>query len=456
MNNRTKMKLSLSITLLMVSIGVIAFNWFSSDDSNFYSPVNMQSEKIVHPILRVERNQEPTTELTANALAELNNYEGPAWIQAFKPDFATSEMTAVTKLCKMAIGLSGNKLVTIAGIPTYVAQECEVQRDDEKVRKEPASRDIVTWYCTFGLNAIPVKFVLERDKCTKAFVCDWRPCPLPPHTRVYELTKGAIHPILHLSLNSANALVQGMIPRLSRFSPTINDSANDLNQVVIPGLYRSPPSQNNDSGTHMPLKSQPGQKQVSSGLDDLIFLKLNRYVPPNTRGYWTHIFGPAETTVAIKLSVLVRGLTKDQIVSLAGPPTFRCAHIPGWKFGDQGQNIWIYLIGGSEIPVRLSFKENICNSAEIFDGKGLDQLFKWRVSEIQKFAIGKPLPKILARLEKPVDFINNREESQSAIQKILGMQSFTYSPQDTSTPVVLSFMLGRCWDVHPSSDLISR
>lgn len=456
MNNRTKLKWTLSITLLMVSIGGIAFNWISSDDSNFYPPVDMRSELIVHPILRAAMNQAPTTELTSNAFAELNGYEGPAWIQAFKPDFATAEMTTVTKLCKMAIGLNGNNLVKITGIPKYVAQEGEVQNDDDKVRKESTNRDIVTWYCTFGLNAIPVKFILERDKCTKAYVCDWSPCPFPLHARVYELRKGSIHPILHLSLNSANVLVQGMIPSLSRFPFTIKNSGNDLNKVIIPGLYRSPHTQDNDSWTRKSFKSQSGQQQVSSNTDDLVFLKLNRYAPPNTRGSWTHIFGPAETAVAIRLSVRVRGLTKDQILSLVGPPTFRCVPIPGWKFGEPGQSIWVYLIGGSEIPIRLSFEKNICSSAEIFDGKDLDQLFKWRVSEIQKFAVGKPLSKILARLEKPVDFINNRDENQSAIQKFLGMQSFTYSPQDRSTPVVLSFILGRCWDVHQSPVLISR
>ena len=90
MNNRTKMNLTLSITLIMVSIGGIAFIWFSSEDANFNSPVNMQSEKIMHPILRIGRNQKLTTEVSPTVFSELNSYKGPAWIQAFKPDFATA------------------------------------------------------------------------------------------------------------------------------------------------------------------------------------------------------------------------------------------------------------------------------------------------------------------------------------------------------------------------------
>ena len=81
-------------------------------------------------------------------------------------------MATVTKLCKMAIDLNGNELVKITGIPSYVTQEYEGQGEDDSGKKQPASSDIVNWYCTFGFNTIPVKFVLEQSGSTFFYV--WR------------------------------------------------------------------------------------------------------------------------------------------------------------------------------------------------------------------------------------------------------------------------------------------
>lgn len=425
----------LRLIALAILIGA-ACTLIQANNSSFDPPVNMQCEEIVHPILRVARNQElqDLQKLDIDTLAELNNYEGPAWIQPFKTSFANAEMTAVRKLCKMAIGLERKKLVRIAGIPKFATYGYDDQDAMTSYKMQAAKKNTVTWYSTFGLNAIPVKFVLERNTCTKAYVSDWWPGLTKIQMSDYAQIKANYHPILHLQ------------PKQVFY----NDDG-----PLIRSLYRFPPQKENVAWTNMPVQTQTPQKLGQKRFDDSIFLKLNRYSPPNTRGSWEYLFGPKETAAAITLSFRVRGLTKNEIVSLAGPPSFRCAKVPCWKFGKEGQDIWIYQIGGSDIPVRLAFKEQVCTSSEIFSDEEFRKFEDWRVSEFKNFAVGKSLSEILAKLEKPIKF-NPNVEDNTAISKLLGAESFTYSPEDTSKPLVLTFILGRCWDVRPSQDLIAR
>jgi len=155
---------------------------------------------------------------------------------------------------------------------------------------------------------------------------------------------------------------------------------------------------------HPILGIEAGHRLNGRQLDSSVFTKLNGYkaADQHLNGYWfDDYFREAEGDATEQFCKKAKGLKKENILKLAGEPTFRGPNIPGlrpiWLEG----NFWIYQFGNGTIMTRLTFVGNTCVEAHICNWDEEQQYVDWRTADMENFAVGKTDAAIIKKYGKP-------------------------------------------------------
>lgn len=337
---------------------------------------NMQFEALVHPILRVKVKQSVHNKLwPTSVFSELNDYQAPRWLESRKSEFLPAEIEVVQQLCKFCLGKNYQEVVDAIGIPMFESN----QESPLSVFWKPAQPNDKMLLYRFGCTRRYVRLIFRNDRCIEATPYNWLRTTEMAHAFTdHQQEKEPYNPIFHL---------------------------------------------------------HPGQKLDWGKLDNSIFLKLNCYNPPMSHGHRDLFYGKADLEAAVRFSVIARGLTRNAVAELAGPPQYQGQQIGCWKFADPESEIWLYRMGGTEIPVRLAFRKNVCREAEVYSDSDQEAYKEWRIRTIKDLSFGKSLHAILKQHGHPDSFTVSKDNA---------VESITYWPDSNYPTITLYFRLGHC------------
>ena len=102
-------------------------------------------------------------------------------------------------------------------------------------------------------------------------------------------------------------------------------------------------------------------------------LGANTFRQLNTQKVLTHrlyyverYYRKAESEAAWQFCELVRFKSKKFIESVAGRPRYRGGRLVCWSNSAPGEDIWLYTFGQCQIPIKLIFKNGLCQQATVY------------------------------------------------------------------------------------------
>ncbi|MBK9620647.1 MAG: hypothetical protein IPO31_15860 [Candidatus Obscuribacter sp.] len=161
---------------------------------------------------------------------------------------------------------------------------------------------------------------------------------------------------------------------------------------------------------HPVLGVKAGTSILGKPVDDSMLHKLNRFriprdVPQEERTSWWHYFSRCETEAAWIFCNRVLGLTKKQVRSIVGAPSFVFSKANGAPL-DSNHEFWMYGMGSDWIDIVLEFDGDKCLKADdckiIWGLKRYGLLVDWRLHKLSQFALGKTKSEILKELNTSV------------------------------------------------------
>lgn len=192
---------------------------------------------------------------------------------------------------------------------------------------------------------------------------------------------------------------------------------------------------------HPILGIKAGSSISEKKVDNSMFSKLNRYevpehLPLDESVNWSSYFSRGETETAWLLCKKVLGLSKKQVESLAGAPTFKFSKRKGAPL-KSNHEFWLYNFGHSWTRLVFEFQGDECIRADddltIWGLKKSFALVDWRMSNIKNFAIGKTEQEITRELQSTT---HNRT-------KLSGKSVLSYD-LTAYTGINFSFKNGKC------------
>ncbi len=167
-------------------------------------------------------------------------------------------------------------------------------------------------------------------------------------------------------------------------------------------------------------------RELKTNLDDAAFRKMiNLPIPDGTRDIWARAFGQVEMDAAAQLCTRLKGLSKDAVEKLLGPPAFTTPSPLCFKkqhdethrlyliYGGSEESFeamddnWLYFFGGRPMLVRPMFRDGVCidATASTYD---CDYLYNsWRGAQLEHFAVGKTVPEIVKFEDEPPSYALN-------------------------------------------------
>ncbi len=164
----------------------------------------------------------------------------------------------------------------------------------------------------------------------------------------------------------------------------------------------------NDRGTlllHPILLTAPEQGLNGKKLEASIFRQLNTQKVLTLRLYDVErYYRKAESEAAWQFCELVIFRSKQYVESIAGRPRYRGGRLVCWSKSAPGEDIWLYTFGQCQIPIKLVFKNGLCQQATEYSYTDDLAYQDWRAKQICRFAKGKTVKQILAHEGKPESF----------------------------------------------------
>jgi len=164
----------------------------------------------------------------------------------------------------------------------------------------------------------------------------------------------------------------------------------------------------NDQDTfefHPILFTLPEHGLNGKKLEASIFRQLNTQKVLTLRLYDVErYYRKAECEAAWQFCELVRFRSKEYIESIAGRPRYRGGRLVCWSNSAPGDDIWLYTFGQCQIPIKLVFKNGLCQQATEYSYTDDLVYQNWRAKQICRFAEGKTVKQILAHEGKPESF----------------------------------------------------
>ncbi len=291
-----------------------------------------------HPILGVRPNEGLNArKLDRSTFLELNAYYPPSLAILWQRDFAKAEREAADQFCDIVKGMNKAQIELLAGKPAY-----RRRTNIENWKYIKLGDDI--WLYEFGGNHVPVKLLFRSKICTSAQVFEWRgffdESQLEDCGSAYDLP---IHPI---------------------------------------------------------LKSKAGKGLNGKKLHPSVFKKLKNLTEYEMASRWRRDFQKAESEAAEQFCLSTKGLSKRDVVALIGQPSVKGRN-ECWQKSQVDEEVWLYTLGGTEVPVRLFFKQNRCVRSEFYGGWNYHEFFKWRLTQIRGKCLGKTVAEVLKILGVP-------------------------------------------------------
>lgn len=160
---------------------------------------------------------------------------------------------------------------------------------------------------------------------------------------------------------------------------------------------------------HPVLRVKAGHEFDPGAVTATTFRRLNKYKDSwegkfpekfNYRGFCGY-FSLAEVGAAREFSRRVLHLEKQQIIALAGAPSFKGRGFSGWEWLSPKSEFWVYNLGGRWIPVYLVFEGNTCVRSGICSREQFHAYEEWRIRQICQFGPGKSYSSIVSWLGQP-------------------------------------------------------
>lgn len=192
---------------------------------------------------------------------------------------------------------------------------------------------------------------------------------------------------------------------------------------LVPVRANSPDSAptlaGNDRGTlllHPILLTAPEQGLNGKKLEASIFRQLNTQKVLTLRlNDVERYYRKAESEAAWQFCELVIFRSKKYVESIAGRPRYRGGRLECWSNSAPGEDIWLYTFGQYQIPIKLVFKNGLCQQATEYSYTDDLAYQDWRAKQICRFAEGKTVKEILAHEGKPESFHHAPKISVSPI-----------------------------------------
>lgn len=147
---------------------------------------------------------------------------------------------------------------------------------------------------------------------------------------------------------------------------------------------------------HPVLRTSPHEGLGTTVLNRLDFTKLTCCKASTSQSTWEEYYSRVERDAAYQFRNKVVGKNKQTIETLAGPPRFKIRHYLEWsKIDSSADDIWLYFLGGSEVPIRLFFSNSICKKAQECSHLENIEFQNWQSKRIGTLALGKPLSAIV-------------------------------------------------------------
>lgn len=160
-------------------------------------------------------------------------------------------------------------------------------------------------------------------------------------------------------------------------------------------------------------------------LEASTFRKLNtQKVLTHSLYYVERYYRKAESEAAWQFCEFVRFKSKNYIESIAGRPRYRGGRLVCWSNSAPGEDIWLYTFGQCQIPIKLVFKNGLCQQATEYSYPDDLVYQNWRAKQICSFAEGKTVKQILAHEGKPDSFHHDPKASVSLIGSKSHMMSY--------------------------------
>ena len=167
---------------------------------------------------------------------------------------------------------------------------------------------------------------------------------------------------------------------------------------------------------HPVLLTAPEQGLNGKKLEASIFRQLNTQKVLTLRlNDVERYYRKAESEAAWQFCELVRFRSKKYVESIAGRPRYRGGRLVCWSNSAPGEDIWLYTFGQCQIPIKLVFKNGLCQQATEYSYTDDLAYQDWRAKLICRFAEGKTVKQILAHEGKPESFHHAPKISVSPI-----------------------------------------
>lgn len=167
---------------------------------------------------------------------------------------------------------------------------------------------------------------------------------------------------------------------------------------------------------HPVLLTAPEQGLNGKKLEASIFRQLNTQKVLTLRlNDVERYYRKAESEAAWQFCELVIFRSKKYVESIAGRPRYRGGRLVCWSNSAPGEDIWLYAFGQCQIPIKLVFKNGLCQQATEYSYTDDLAYQDWRAKQICRFAEGKTVKQILAHEGKPESFHHAPKISVSPI-----------------------------------------
>lgn len=193
---------------------------------------------------------------------------------------------------------------------------------------------------------------------------------------------------------------------------------------------------------HPVLLTLPGKGLGGKRLDASTFRQLSAQ---KTLTHYLSItekyYGTAEREAAGQFCHLVPGKSKQYVETIAGRPRYRGGRVSCWPSSKQGEDIWLYSIGQTQVPVKLIFHNGLCSKAALYGYRDDFEFQQWRAKQICDFAVGKTVKQILAYDDQPHSSSGKFDKAVSPLNK--ECQTIIYET-GLGTSVVLAIENQKC------------
>lgn len=187
----------------------------------------------------------------------------------------------------------------------------------------------------------------------------------------------------------------------------------------------------------LPWKGLNGKRLKASTFRQLNAEKtLTNYLVITERYY-----GQAEREAAGQFCHLVQHKSKQYVETIAGRPRYRGGRVSCWPSSKQGEDIWLYSFGQTQVPVKLIFHNGLCCEAAIYSYRDDLEYQDWRAKQICDFAVGKTVKQILAYEDQPNSSSGKFDKAVSPLNK--ECQTIIYET-GLGTSVVLAIENQKC------------